>query len=422
MLPLGVYPVRQIEQEKNPATQVIQLVSLLEYLLGFISPGLLGKDGKPATVGERVDANRNLFSNPPDVFFGIGVRNNIVHAKSTDATEAEIRRAVSHLFKAVGDIRNHANIPAEPKQTLFTVSPTQAASIAQAPTTPVTASPLPPLPSKPNFAPINQTTPTNSLPLQPTTQPGAVTSATSYTTKVSSKQTASAPTTMTAEPSISTRQIRNIAIAIAVIAALLFLAKPLWQFSKEKMYGSETDTQITRGQAESALNRMQALGKRQSAYATKITEAQAAWRDAEIAFRQQKFKEAETGYRNVLLISDELAVKDNERKDVQQFFDEMNKVRETSRVAQAPQYATALWQDAENLRRAADTAFRTGDLVTAKQTALQAQQKYEEAKSAADAIPKPSPTPTPATSAPPPTEAPPSGDQQRVRPRPETAV
>ena len=170
---------------------------------------------------------------------------------------------------------------------------------------------------------------------------------------------------MTAEPSISTRQIRNIAIAIAIIAALLFLAKPLWQFSKEKMYGSETDTQITRGQAESALNRMQALGKRQSAYATKITEAQAAWRDAEIAFRQQKFKEAETGYRNVLLISDELAVKDNERKDVQQFFDEMNKVRETSRVAQAPQYATALWQDAENLRRAADTAFRTGDLVTA---------------------------------------------------------
>jgi hypothetical protein len=89
---------------------------------------------------------------------------------------------------------------------------------------------------------------------------------------------------------------------------------------------------------------------------------------------------------------------------VQQFFDEMNKTREAARTAQAPQYATALWQEGENARRAADTAFRTGDLAAAKQTALQAQQKYEEAKSASDAAPKPSATPTPA---PTPTATPP---------------
>ena len=111
MLPPGVYSVTQIEQEKNPVSQVIQLVSLLEFLLNFVNPNQLGKDGKPATVGERVDANRALFGNPPDVFVGIGVRNNIVHAKASDVTDAEIKRAVSHLLNAVKELRQH---PAEP--------------------------------------------------------------------------------------------------------------------------------------------------------------------------------------------------------------------------------------------------------------------------------------------------------------------
>src|SRR5689334_24913088 len=98
MLPLGVYPLTRIEQEKHPATQVIQLVSLLAYLLGFVSPALVGKDGKPATIGDYVGANRGLFSTPSNVFFGIGVRNNIVQAKDKDATEEEIKRASDYLF------------------------------------------------------------------------------------------------------------------------------------------------------------------------------------------------------------------------------------------------------------------------------------------------------------------------------------
>ena len=424
MLPLGVYPLARIKQEKNLATQVIQQVSLLEYLLGFISPGLIGKDERSATAGERVDANRRLFSHPPDVFFGIGVRNNIVHAKATDATEEEIRRATNHLFKAIEEIRDHASIPENIRQEVFYAS---SASISNAPTKPVTASPLPPAPPAPQFAPIYQTgqSAASSLPLPPTvplTTPGSA--PTSYTTKVSPKPTVlqptNIPTPMNAEPSISTRQIRNAAIVIAILAAAVFFAKPLWQLGKERLYGSEADTQITRGQAETALNRMQALGKRQGSYATKVTEAQSAWRDAEIAFKQEKFKEAETGYRRVLQISDELALKDNERKEVQQFFDEMGKAREMARVAQAQQYAAAAWQEAENLRRSADAAFKTGDLTSAKQTALQAQQKYEEAKSAADAVPKPSlapsPTPTPTGG------ASSSGETPQVRPRPEVLV
>ncbi len=435
MLPLGVCPVTQIEQEKNPATQVAQLISLLEYLLGFVSPSLVGKDNRPATVGEYVDVNRSLFATPANVFFGIGVRNNLIHAKATDATEEEIRRAADYLFQAIREVRNHARIPAEVEQEIFAISP-------DAPTKPVTTSPLPAVPLTPKFTPINQigqigqagqigqTKPATSIPLQPTAPVTApITSPTSYTTRVSAKQLTSAPvapaqplpqkTNMTAESSISTRQIRNAAIAIAFIAAIVFLAKPVWQLSKEKLYGSEADTQVTRAQAEAARKGIiQVSGKRQGLGA-KVAEAEAAWRDAEIAFKQQRFKDAEAGYRHVLQIGDELAVKENERKEVEQVFAEMNKTREAARLAQAPQYAATLWQEADNIRRNADAAFRTGDLMTAKQAAVQAQQKYDEAKAVADAAPKPvstpSPTPTPAVT-------PPPSDPQHVRPRPESLV
>lgn len=424
MLPLGVYPVTQIEQEKNPVTQVIQLVSLLEYLLNFVSPNLLGKDGKPATIGERVDANRALFANPPDVFFGIGVRNNIVHAKSSDVTEAEIKRAVGHLFKAVREISNHssiqASIPATVRQEVFAVSTAQ---MANAPTKAVTTSQLPPAPPTPNFGQLaqpgqsGQAAPTSSTSLGSTTP---VNTSPSFTTKVTPRPTM---TSTNSDNGIATRTIRNIAIFLALLAAVLFLSKPAWNLGKEKLYGSEEDTKITRTQAETALKTIQKSHGGKPVFAAKIIEAQTAWRDAEIAFNQGKFKEAEPIYRRVLAVSDELALKETERKDAQQFFDEMKKARDAANAAQAAQYAATLWQEAENLKRLAETASKNGDSATAKQNALQAQQKYEEAKMAADVVPKPAPSPTPQTPpvTPPPSSATSGTEEPRVRPRPDTA-
>lgn len=420
MLPLGVFPVAQIEQEQNSVTQVIQLVSLLEFLLSFVNPNLLGKDGKPATVGERVDAHRAFFANPPDVFFGIGVRNNIVHAKSTDVTEAEIKRAVSHLFRAVREISNHPNtqssIPAAIRQQIFAVSE----QAANAPTRAVTTSQLPPTPPTPNFSQLNQakTAATSSTPLAATTP---VNTPPSFTTKVTPRPTMT--TTTNPESGISTRTIRNIAVFLALLAGGLFLAKPAWNLTKEGIYGSEENTKITRAQAETALKTLQKSYGNKPLFAAKVIEAQTAWRDAEIAFNQGKFKEAEPIYRRVLAVSDELALKETERKDAQQFFDEMKKARDAANAAQAPQFATPQWQDAENLRRLAETASKNGDSATAKQNALQAQQKYEEAKTAADAVPKPEPSPTPQT---PPNVTPTnpgsgsSGNEEpRTRPRPD---
>lgn len=100
----------------------------------------------------------------------------------------------------------------------------------------------------------------------------------------------------------------------------------------------------------------------------------------------------------------------------------MKKARDAAVASQAPQYASGPWQEAENLRRLADTASKNGDSATAKQNALQAQQKYEEAKMAADTVPKPEPSPTPQTSpsaAPTPSSSGASGEDSRVRPRPE---
>lgn len=409
MLPPGVYSVTQIEQEKNPVSQIIQLVSLLEFLLNFVSPNQTGKDGKPATVGERVDANRALFANPPDVFFGIGVRNNIVHAKASDVTETEIKRAVGHLLKAVKELRNHPNVPQSVRLEVF-ATPTE---IVSAPTRAVTTSQLPPAPPKPNFSSAAQSAPTNSMPLTPT---AAVNSLPSYTTKVTPR-----PTMTPQQPDehkVSTNTIRNLAIFVALLAAVLFLAKPVWHLSKEKLYGSEEETRITRTQAETALKTIQKSYGNKPLFAAKVIEAQTAWRDAEIALNQGKFKEAEPLYRRLLAVGDELALKETERKDVQAFLDEMNKAREAARTAQAPQYATATWQEAENLKRAAETASKNADLPTAKQNALQAQQKFEEAKLAADATPKPEPSPTP-VSVTPPNQAP-GNEEQRVRPRPDS--
>ncbi|MBS1787129.1 MAG: hypothetical protein JST85_05370 [Acidobacteria bacterium] len=401
-------------------TQVIQLVSLLEYLLGFVNPNLLGKDGKPATVGERVDANRALFANPSDVFFGIGVRNNIVHAKSTDVTEPEIKRAVVHLLRALREVANHpttqASIPATVRREIFSVAADQAAN---APTRAVTTSQLPPTPPTPIFGQFGQTeraVPTGSTPLAATTP---VSASPSFTTKVTPRPTM---TTQNANNRVSTRAIRNVAILVAVLAAGLFLAKPAWNLTKERIYGSEEDTKIIRTQAEAALKTIQRSYGKNPLFAAKIIEAQTAWRDAEIAFNQGKFKEAEPIYRRVLAVSDELALKETERKDAQQFFDEMKKARDAAVAAQAPQYAPGPWQEAENLRRLADTASKNGDSATAKQNALQAQQKYEEAKMAADTVPKPEPSPTPQTSpgtAPTPPSSSSPGEDSRVRPRPE---
>lgn len=388
VLPQGIYPVAKIEQESALDTQVTRLVSLLGYLLNLINPNVEPKDGKNVGFGERVNANSHLFTNVHDIFFAIGVRNSIVHPENCDKphTKAEIERAVKHLRNAIYEIRDHYRIPADIKQDVFQpVAPRAAASNHQAP-------------PSPNFPSINQAKP---LDIQPEPKPAAA---------------QSAGWLLSLRPKRPGRWV-----ALLIVGALLLIyGKTLWQFGQEKLFGSKPAAIVRRKEADAAIKRIQRFDKQQG-FAVKVTEAQAAWREAEIAFQQQRFKDAEQGYQRVSQVWDELVVRQNDRDEAQKLLAEIQNDRAAARNAQAPQVAPQLWQEAEQARLAARTALSNGNFAEAKQLALQAKQKYEEAIGFAPS-PTPTPegpiaTPTPYVEAPPPDEPPPTLERPTLKRR-----
>jgi TonB family protein len=357
MLPQGIYPISKIEQEYAADTQVTKLVSLLGYLLSLINPNVMPKDGKNVGFGERVNANRNLFTNVPDIFFAIGVRNCIVHPENCEKpyTEAEIKRAAKHLRNAIYEIRDHSRIPADVKRDVFQpAAPRAAAPNSQ------TAPP-------PNFPPRKKAKPLN------------------FRRKPKPVVARSAGWLLSLRPRRPGRWVA----ALVVGALLSVYGKTIWQFGQEKFFGTRSDATIRRKEADEAIKRMQQFDKRQG-FAAKVAEAQAAWREAEIAFHQQRFKDAEQGYRRVSQIWDELVVRQNDRNEAQKLLAEIQSNRANAQNAQAPQVAPQLWREAEQARLAARTALTNGNFAEARQLALKAKQKYEEAAGLA-----PSSTPAP---------------------------
>jgi hypothetical protein len=319
--------------------------------LSLINPNVTPKDGKNVGFGERVNANRRLFTNVPDIFFAIGVRNCIVHPESCEKphTEAEIKRAAKHLRNAIYEIRDHHRIPADVKRDVFRT----AAPRAAAPNYQTAPSPI---------KPIKQAKP---LKVRPKPKPVVARSARRLL-------------------SLRPRHPERWVAALVVGALLSVYGKTIWQFGQEKFFGT-----IRRNEADAAIKRMQQFEKRQG-FAAKVAEAQAAWREAEIAFHQQRFKDAEQGYQRVSQIWDELVVRQNDRNDAQKLLAEIQSGRADARNAQAPHVAPQLWREAEQARLAARTALTNGNFAEAKQLALKAKQKYEEATGLA-----PSSTPTP---------------------------
>lgn len=362
MLPQGIYPIAKIENESAIDVQVTKLVSLLGYLLNLINPNVAPRDGKNVGFGERVNANSHLFTSVPDIFFAIGVRNAIVHPENCDKapTETDIKRAVKHLRNALYEIRDHYRIPPDIKLDVFQPIAPRATALSQR------RSP------SPNFSPINQAKPLN---LQPEPKP-----AVSQISRLLS--------------SLRPRHPERLVALLVVVAILSVYGKTIWRFGQEKLFGSGPDAAVRRNDADAAIKRIQQFDKRQG-FAAKVTEAQAAWRDAEIAFKQQRFKDAEQGYQRVLQILDELAVRQNDRDEARKLLTEIQNDRAAARNIQASLVAPQLWQDAEQARQSARTAFINGNFAEAKQMALQAKQKYEEAIGLAL-----SPTPSPGGSVP----------------------
>ena len=214
MLPRGVYPISKIEQESATDTQVTKLVSLLGYLLSLINPNVTPKDGKNVGFGERVNANRRLFTNVPDIFFAIGVRNCIVHPENCEKphTEAEIKRAAKHLRNAIYEIRDHKRIPADVKRDVFQ------------PAAPRASAPNYQTPPSPNFPPKKQA---KSLNVRPKPKPVVA---------------RSAKWLLSLRPRHPGRWV-----AVLVVGALLTVyGKTIWQFGQEKFFGTRPDATIRR--------------------------------------------------------------------------------------------------------------------------------------------------------------------------------
>src|SRR5215471_2155778 len=354
MLPQGIYPISKIEQEYAADTQVTKLVSLLGYLLSLINPNVTPKDGKNVGFGERVNANRSLFTNVPDIFFAIGVRNCIVHPENCEKphTEAEIERAAKHLRNAIYEIRDHYRIPADVKRDVFQ------------PAAPRAAAPNYQKATSPNFPPIKKAKPRK---VRPKPKP-VVARSTRWLL------------------SLRPRHPGRWVAALVVGALLLVYGKTIWQFGQEKFFGTRPDTTIRRKEADAAIKRMQQFDKRQG-FAAKVAEAQDAWGEAEIAFHQQRFKDAEQGYQRVSQIWDELVLRQNDRNEAQKLLAEIQSNRADARKARAPLVAPQLWREAEEASLAARTALTDGNFAEAKRLALKAKQKYEEATVAVSKIP-----------------------------------
>lgn len=176
---------------------------------------------------------------------------------------------------------------------------------------------------------------------------------------------------------------------LVVVALLSVYGKTIWQFGQEKFFGTGPDASIRRKEADAAINRIQQFDKRQG-FAAKVVEAHTAWREAEIAFHQQRFNDADQGYQRVSQIWDELVVRQNDRNEAQKLLAESQSARAKARNVQAPQVAPQLWREAEQSRLAALTSLANGNFAEAKQLALKAKQKYEEA---ADLAPSSTRTP-----------------------------
>jgi hypothetical protein len=353
-LPQGIYPISKIEQEYAADTQVTKLVSLLGYLLSLINPNVTPKDGKNVGFGERVNANRRLFTNVPDIFFAIGVRNCLVHPENCEKphTEAEIKRAAKHLRNAIYEIRDHNRIPVDVKRDVFQpAAPRAAARNYQK------------KPS-PNSPPRKKA---KSLNVRPEPEPVVARSARWL-------------------PSLRPRRPGRWVAALVIGALLSVYGKTIWQFGQEQFFGTRPDATIRRKEADAAIKRMQQFDKRQG-FAAKVAEAQAAWREAEIAFHQQRSKDAEQGYQRVSQIWDELVVRQSDRNEAQKLLAEIQSNRADARKARAPLVAPQLWQEAEQASLAARTALTNGNFAEARRLALKAKQKYEEATMSVPKIP-----------------------------------
>lgn len=155
-----------------------------------------------------------------------------------------------------------------------------------------------------------------------------------------------------------------------------------WPKAQVWIYGSKPTASVVRAQAELALRNIRAR-KRQTEYGAQVTQAEAAWRDAEMEFKKGNFNRAEEKYRQLLGVWDGMSNRIVLSMSYDELLAEVNALRQAARNAQASTKAADVWNQAEELRRNAISARRNGNLEEAKNLAIQARQQYDAAQAAA---------------------------------------
>ncbi len=101
-LPPGKKPLREIEQQSDPASRIIDLTILIDFALASLPRS--GNEDRAQSPSERIKRNAGLFTSLPDMMFAIGVRNDLVHATNSNRKspgQGEIKRAAKILRRGL---------------------------------------------------------------------------------------------------------------------------------------------------------------------------------------------------------------------------------------------------------------------------------------------------------------------------------
>lgn len=359
MLPPNFLTIPQIQRERHAGSKLFHLTTLLEFLLKTYKPNVVAaEEGKEPKVGERVIACQEVFSNFKRVLTALRVRNSFAHVmQDAEYSARDHQEAVNCLIEAIGDVCSQSAISYDIKQAVY-----------RDPDADLHA---------------RQEAEERQRKQRQQEQDAQARSLRAEQERLEKEKLQHARR----EKDLERKSANRISI-FAGLRAVAFLAAAGagvyfgWPKAQVWIYGSKATATVVRTQAELALRKVR-LKKKQTEYGASITQAEAAWRDAEIEFKKGNYTQAEEKYRQLLGVWDGMSARIVEGMGYDELLAEVNALRLAARNAQAAQKAADAWNQAEELRRNAITVRKNGNLDEAKNLILQARQQYDAAQAAA---------------------------------------
>lgn len=358
MLPPNFLTIPQIKRERHASSKLVHVTALLEYLLRLCDPDLLNDAGREPSLGERVNAFKNLFERIDLVFWAVKVRNNFVHGlENATYTERDANNAVGYLIEAIETVCAQPAIPRAMAQAV-------------------------------HHDPDAEVFAKQEAEERRRREEKQAHDAQARTLREEAARLERERTQQARREKELERKAANRVSVVAGLRVVAFLAAAGagvyfgWPKAQVLIYGSKPTAAVVRTQAELALRNVRAK-KKQVEYGASITQAESAWRDAEMEFKKGNFKQAEEKYRQLLGVWDGMSNRIVQSMSYDQLLAEVNGLRQAARTAQAATKAADLWNQAEEFRRNAITARRNGNLEEAKNLVIQARQQYDAAQAAA---------------------------------------